>query len=63
MTAIESALDNAPKDALVVIFPEQVSRAIELIMARNPVADLAQDTSTDLSFDASPLEPMPVGGQ
>ncbi len=34
--AIEWALDNAPENSLVVIFPESVSRAIELINARNP---------------------------
>jgi cyanophycin synthetase len=38
-TAIKWALDNAPQNALVVIFPEQVSRAIDLIMERNPVTD------------------------
>jgi len=63
VTAIESALDQAPQDALIVIFPEQVSRAIELIMARNPVADPAPDSTTDLSFDSSPLASMSVGGQ
>ncbi|MEM9483603.1 MAG: cyanophycin synthetase [Cyanobacteria bacterium P01_F01_bin.116] len=56
-TAIECALENAPKDALVVIFPEQVSRAIELIQKRNPIVD----TPTDSISDSSSLEPMPVG--
>ncbi|MGB8699307.1 MAG: cyanophycin synthetase [Thermosynechococcaceae cyanobacterium] len=37
--AIEWALDNAPDNALVVIFPESVSRAIALIMARNPIPE------------------------
>jgi cyanophycin synthetase len=37
--AIEWALDHAPENALVVIFPESVSRAIELIMSRNPISD------------------------
>jgi cyanophycin synthetase len=37
--AIAWALDNAPENALVVIFPESVSRAISLIMARNPILD------------------------
>jgi cyanophycin synthetase len=37
--AIEWALDNAPENALVVIFPDSVSRAIALIMARNPILD------------------------
>ena len=63
ITAIESALDNAPKDALVVIFPEQVSRAIELIMARNPVVDSPVEATADLSLDSSSREPMSVGGQ
>ncbi len=37
--AIEWALDNAPDQALVVIFPDNVSRAIALIKDRNPVLD------------------------
>jgi cyanophycin synthetase len=37
--AITRALDNAPENALVVIFPESVSRAISLIMARNPILE------------------------
>jgi cyanophycin synthetase len=37
--AIARALDNAPENALVVIFPESVSRAISLIMARNPILE------------------------
>jgi cyanophycin synthetase len=37
--AIEWALDHAPENGLVVIFPESVSRAIALINARNPVPD------------------------
>ncbi|WP_404784268.1 cyanophycin synthetase [Altericista sp. CCNU0014] len=46
--AIEWALDNAPENALVVIFPDSVSRAISLIMARNPILD---DTEAALSPD------------
>jgi cyanophycin synthetase len=39
--AIEWALDNNAQNTLVVIFPDNVSRAISLIMARNPIpADL-----------------------
>ncbi|HEY9736510.1 MAG TPA: cyanophycin synthetase [Trichocoleus sp.] len=34
--AINQALDEAPEEGLVVILPESVSRAIELIKARNP---------------------------
>lgn len=52
--AIVWALDHAPKDALVVIFPEQVSRAISLIEARNPVVD-ALETALS-SEDAATLE-------
>jgi cyanophycin synthetase len=37
--AITWALDNAPENALVTIFPDNVTRAIELIMARNPIID------------------------
>lgn len=58
ITAIEDALEHAPEDALVVIFPEQVSRAIELIQKRNPIVD----TPIDDTFDASSLAPMSVGG-
>lgn len=39
--AINTALDSAPQGSLVVIFPESVTRAIGLIEARNPQADLA----------------------
>jgi cyanophycin synthetase len=37
--AIETALDEAPEDALVVILPESVSRAIRLIQKRNPLPE------------------------
>ena len=37
--AINIALDEAPKDSLVVILPESVSRAIRLIKERHPVED------------------------
>jgi cyanophycin synthetase len=40
--AIEWALDHAPENALVVIFPESVHRAIELIMSRNPIPDATE---------------------
>ncbi|MEM9768119.1 MAG: cyanophycin synthetase, partial [Cyanobacteria bacterium P01_D01_bin.71] len=62
MTAIESALDSAPKDALVVIFPEQVSRAIALIQARNPVDEGAAATP-ELSMGASSLKSMSIAGE
>jgi len=35
--AVNTALDAAPDDSLVVILPESVSRAIGLIQARNPL--------------------------
>lgn len=37
--AIEWALDNAPDNGLVAMFPDNVSRAIALIMSRNPISD------------------------
>jgi cyanophycin synthetase len=43
--AIERALDNAPDNALVVILPEKIGRAIELIKARNPIADRTETTT------------------
>ncbi|PSR19841.1 cyanophycin synthetase [filamentous cyanobacterium CCP3] len=35
--AINTALDGAPNDSLVVVLPESVTRAIALIKARNPL--------------------------
>jgi cyanophycin synthetase len=61
-TAIKWALDNAPQDALVVIFPEQVNRAITLIRERNPVTETPEITSSDDASDPS-LEPISVSGQ
>ncbi len=37
--AIEAGLSQISKDGLVVIFPESVSRAIELIKQREPISD------------------------
>lgn len=37
--ALNVALDNAPQDSIVVIFPESVTRSIEIIEARNPIPD------------------------
>ncbi|WP_373539441.1 cyanophycin synthetase [Chamaesiphon sp.] len=48
--AIEWALDVAPSNALVVILPENVSRAIELIMSRNPI-----DNDTEPVFSSTSL--------
>jgi cyanophycin synthetase len=51
--AIEWALDNAPDHALVTIFPDNVSRAIALIMARNPIPDrLEASLTTELKQDS-----------
>jgi cyanophycin synthetase len=49
--AIAWALDHAPKDALVVIFPDNVSRAIALIMSRNPIPD---DPAVVFSSESKP---------
>ncbi|MEM9002350.1 MAG: cyanophycin synthetase [Cyanobacteria bacterium P01_F01_bin.86] len=61
--AIEWALEHAPEGALVVIFPEQVSRAIELIQARNPIADASAATVSDLASESSSFAPIAIGGQ
>jgi cyanophycin synthetase len=54
--AIEWALDNAPENALVTIFPDNVTRAIALIMSRNPISD-APAVAVPV---ASPPETSPV---
>jgi cyanophycin synthetase len=53
-TAIETALDNAAADSLVVILPESVTRSIRLIRDRNPLpqANLA---------DSLPIESTTIG--
>jgi cyanophycin synthetase len=61
--AIEWALDNAPDNCLVAMFPDNISRAIELIMSHNPIPD-----NSDLTFSmelkppehSSILNPIPV---
>ncbi|MEA5466909.1 cyanophycin synthetase [Leptothoe sp. PORK10 BA2] len=60
--AIEYALENALQDALVVIFPEQVTRAIELIQARNPIVDVPGETAAGQSVDPLTLEAMVFRG-
>jgi cyanophycin synthetase len=59
--AIEWALDHAPENGLVVIFPESVSRAIALINARNPVSDgePASLSTEALQGQFSLLNPLP----
>jgi cyanophycin synthetase len=42
VTAIEQALDQAPADSLIVILPERVSRAIDLINARGPLPEVVE---------------------
>jgi cyanophycin synthetase len=60
--AIEWALDNAPENGLVVILPESVSRAIELIQARNPIPERASTTEEvnstpkGMAFPNSPIK-------
>lgn len=60
--SIEWALDHAPENALVVIFPEQVNRAIELIKARNPIVGAPANATSELPSEPSSLTPMSVGG-
>jgi cyanophycin synthetase len=58
-TAVNQALDAAPQGSLVVIFPESVTRALELIETRNPRADLglppAAQSNLNSDAVASPL--------
>jgi cyanophycin synthetase len=58
--AIEWALDHAPDNGLVVIFPESVSRAIALISARKSATDSAAMTCPDESSIPEHLS-MPPG--
>ncbi len=53
--AIEWALDNTTKNALVVIFPDNVSRAISLIMSRNPIPVEMMSVSPESPPDKIPL--------
>ena len=59
--AINTALDNAPKDSLVVILPESVSRAIELIEARNPKPNVAASPTIEANTTpiSSPVAELP----
>jgi cyanophycin synthetase len=55
--AIEWALDNNAKNTLVVIFPDNVSRAIALITARNPIpVDLMSESKESLQDNIPFLE-------
>ncbi|MEM6450414.1 MAG: cyanophycin synthetase [Cyanobacteria bacterium P01_D01_bin.105] len=63
--AINWALDNAPDGGLVVILPESVSLAIELIKARNPVPETFQEYEEPIVFSpkgmAFPNQPIGEG--
>lgn len=50
--AINTALDSAPNSSLVVILPESVSRAINLIKVRRPVADEGQQLTLTTVADS-----------
>jgi len=54
--AIEWALDNAPDNSLVTIFADNITRAIALIMSRNPIPDEPEVTfPAELKQDNSPI--------
>lgn len=60
--AIEWALNNAPENGLVVVLPESVSLAIELIKARNPIPDgfdsieaMAAPAPKGMAYPSSPV--------
>jgi cyanophycin synthetase len=59
--AIAWALDNAPDNGLVAIFPDNVSRAIALIMSRNPILDPPEAAiSVELKSDLPRLDAVSV---
>ncbi|MFH7244191.1 MAG: cyanophycin synthetase [Spirulina sp.] len=53
--AVNTALDSAPDDSLVVILPESVSRAIGLIQARNPLPQGNAAPATETSEPTVPI--------
>jgi cyanophycin synthetase len=55
--AINTALNNAPKGSLVVILPESVSRAIQLIEARNPKPNLALPPTDEMAPFSTAVSP------
>jgi cyanophycin synthetase len=63
VTAINRALDQAPSGSLVVILPESVSRAIQLIDQRRPITEATelQRSPQDAATDA-PGTALPEGG-
>jgi len=63
--AINSALDRATPGSLVVILPESVTRAIQLIEARNPVGhttatQTATQNGASTPTNEQPANPAPV---
>jgi cyanophycin synthetase len=58
--AINTALNHAPKGSLVVILPESVSRAIQLIEARNPKPNLALPPTGETTPFSTPVPPTPT---
>ena len=67
--AVNTTLDQAPTGSLVVILPETVSRAIALIEARHPKADLnlpkaiaAEPSFKAVAEAAHPVHNIPVNG-
>ncbi|MBE9224839.1 cyanophycin synthetase [Phormidium sp. LEGE 05292] len=50
--AINTALDSATVNSLVVVLPESVSRAVSLIEARNPIPEAVQQPATVESNNA-----------
>ncbi|MBL1175445.1 cyanophycin synthetase [Pantanalinema sp. GBBB05] len=62
-TAIQTALDAAPLNSLVVILPESVTRALRLIDARRPLAEaeVVQDPVTvEPPNNGNMAEPQPI---
>jgi cyanophycin synthetase len=54
--SIAWALDNAPDKGLVTIFVDSVSRAIDIVMSRNPIIDNPEvPVTTELQPDNSPM--------
>jgi cyanophycin synthetase len=58
--AVNTTLDQAPSGSLVVILPEIVSRAIDLIKARNPKPDLDLPVRNQAPEAAHPIHNIPL---
>ncbi len=61
--AINTALDNAPDNSLVVILPESVKRAIHLIKLRGVVKEEIQQQAINTSQDSQVGVTSPVGNR